>query len=219
MTIVSIDFSVLYPGVCICKNFKEFKWLAIVNTDIRKKDQANIDILNSEYPNLSIFSTTSRRKKDQQYHITERNKLANYLELVNLLISKIKKEVGDDELMVCLEGQSFSSGGNSLIDISQATGILKDHIVLNLLNNSVDRLFIFSPSELKNAIGCKGNANKLEIFSAFIKDPIIQEVKESDLYKLVTTEEWILEKEKVVSPVIDMIDSYLGVLKIHSFLK
>jgi hypothetical protein len=219
MTIVSIDFSVLYPGVCICKNFKEFKWLAIVNTDIRKKDQANIDILNSEYPNLSIFSTISRRKKDQQYHITERNKLANYLELVNLLISKIKEEVGEDELIVCLEGQSFSSGGNSLIDISQATGILKDHIVLNLLNNSVDRLFIFSPSELKNAIGCKGNANKLEIFSAFIKDPIIQEVKESDLYKLVTKEEWILEKEKVVSPVIDMIDSYLGVLKIHSFLK
>ena len=42
MTIVSIDFSILYPGICIVKDFKDFKWSAIVNTKITKKEKENL---------------------------------------------------------------------------------------------------------------------------------------------------------------------------------
>jgi len=220
LTIISIDFSILYPGVCICRDFKEFKWIAVVNTKVRKLDEERFDYINSNYPNLKILRTQTKRSKDAQYHITERIKLTNYLELINLLVSAIKEEVKhDSNIIVCLEGISFGSSGNSLVDISQATGILKNEICTQLINNQVDRFFIFSPSELKNAIGCKGNANKHDILAKFKSDPIIDSVKESDLSKLLHAENWIIEKEKILSPIIDMTDAYLGVVKLYELLK
>lgn len=220
MTIISIDFSILYPGVCICRDFKDFKWLAVVNTSTRKIDKDHVAYINANYPNLKIFSTSTRRKKDPQYHITERIKLENYLEAVDLLIAEIKKEILPEEnIIVCLEGISFGSSGNSLVDISQATGILKRDIVKELLNGDLSKFFIFSPSELKNAIGCKGNANKHDILAKFKTDPIIEETKKSDLFKLINKENWIIEKDKILSPIIDMVDAYLGVAKIYELSK
>lgn len=220
MTIISIDFSILYPGVCICRDFKDFKWIAVVNTKVRKKDEDRFDWINANYPNIKILKTQSKRKKDEQYHVTERIKLDNYLELINVLIGEIKEEVKDDpELIVCLEGISFGSSGNSLVDISQSTGILKHQIVTQILNNSTDRFFIFSPSELKNAINCKGNANKQDILAKFKSDPIIESVKKSDLFTLLRKEDWVIEGDKILSPIIDMTDAYLGVVKIYGLSK
>ncbi len=220
MTIISIDFSILYPGVCICRDFKDFKWIAVVNTKVRKKDEDHFDWINANYPNIKILKTQSKRKKDEQYHVTERIKLDNYLELINVLIGEIKEEVKDDpELIVCLEGISFGSSGNSLVDISQSTGILKHQIVTQILNNSTDRFFIFSPSELKNAINCKGNANKQDILAKFKSDPIIESVKKSDLFTLLHKEDWVIEGDKILSPIIDMTDAYLGVVKIYGLSK
>jgi Holliday junction resolvasome RuvABC endonuclease subunit len=195
VTIISIDFSILYPGVCICRDFKDFKWLAVVNTNTRKIDKDHFAYINANYPNLKILSTSTRRKKDPLYHITERIKLENYLEAVDLLVAEIKKEILPEEnIIVCLEGISFGSSGNSLVDISQATGILKRDIVKELLNGDLSKFFIFSPSELKNALGCKGNANKHDILAKFKTEPIIEETKKSDLFKLINQENWIIEK-------------------------
>ena len=63
MTIISIDFSILYPGVCICKDFKDYKWIAVVNTNNRKKDKKNLEDLVLEYPSIRIEYTESRRVK------------------------------------------------------------------------------------------------------------------------------------------------------------
>jgi Holliday junction resolvasome RuvABC endonuclease subunit len=220
VTIISIDFSILYPGVCICRDFKDFKWIAVVNTKVRKKDEDHFDWINANYPNIKILRTQSKRKKDEQYHVTERIKLDNYLELITVLIGTIKEEVKDDsEIIVCLEGISFGSSGNSLVDISQSTGILKHQLVTQILNNSTDRFFIFSPSELKNAINCKGNANKQDILAKFKSDPIIESVKKSDLFTLLHKEDWVIEGDKILSPIIDMTDAYLGVVKIYGLSK
>lgn len=220
MTIISIDFSILYPGVCICRDFKDFKWLAVVNTNTRKIDKDHFAYINANYPNIKILSTSTRRKKDPLYHITERIKLENYLEAVDLLVAEIKKEILPEEnIIVCLEGISFGSSGNSLVDISQATGILKRDIVKELLNGDLSKFFIFSPSELKNALGCKGNANKHDILAKFKTEPIIEETKKSDLFKLINQENWIIEKDKILSPIIDMVDAYLGVAKIYELSK
>lgn len=220
MTIISFDFSILYPGVCICRDFTDFKWIAGVNTKVRRLDTDRYQYINNTYPGIRIVTTTSRRSKDEQYHITERIKLVNYLELIDLVISEVAEEIKDDgEIICCLEGISFGSSGNSLVDISQATGILKHQIVTKLLNNSVDKFFIFSPGELKNALGCKGNANKHDILDKFISDPIIEKAKDSDLHKLLLKESWIREGDKILSPIIDMVDSYLGVAKIYGLSK
>ena len=217
MTIISIDFSILYPGVCICRDFTDFKWIAVVNSKVRKKDEDRFDWINHNYPAIKILRTNSKRKKDEQYHVTERIKLTNYLELMEVLISAIYEEVKEDqEILICLEGISFGSSGNSLVDISQATGMLKQQLANRLLNNNLDKFFIFSPSELKNALGCKGNANKHDILAKFKSDPIIEPVKNSDLFKLIAQEDWVVEGDKILSPIIDMVDSFLGVAKIYS---
>ena len=219
MTIVSIDFSILYPGICICKDFKEFKWFSVVNTKLRKVDKENLEQLVIKYPNIQLDQTSTVRKTHPEYHITERTKLVNYQDLINRIITNILKEVGDDQVIVAIEGISFGSKGNSLVDISQSTGILKSALLTQVLHGDADRLFVFSPSELKNAIECKGNANKMDIFNKFIEDPIIESVKDSDLYKAVSQEKWIVQGEKIVSPIIDMVDSFLGVVKIYQLLK
>jgi len=220
VTIVSIDFSILYPGVCICRDFEDFKWIAVVNTKVRKKDIENFDYINQKYPAIKILSTSSKRKKEEEYHITERTKLFNYIELIDVLIVAIEDELkNDSDVIFCLEGISFGSSGNSLVDISQATGILKHQISTRLLNRELNRFFIFSPSELKNAIGCKGNANKHDILTKFKSDPIIESVKDSDLFTLLHKEKWVVNGEKILSPIIDMIDSFLGIAKIYALSK
>jgi Holliday junction resolvasome RuvABC endonuclease subunit len=219
MTIVSIDFSILYPGICIVKDFKDFKWSSIVNTKITKKERENLDALTKLYPNLSIGYTSSKRKTEAEYHMTERTKLVNYQELVDLIIKEILDKTDDDNIICAIEGISYGSKGNALVDISQSTGILKIKLIEEVLNNRHDRLFVFSPSELKNAIGAKGNAGKLDIFKKFKEDPVIEAVKESDLFKAVNSQKWIQNGEKIVSPIIDMVDSYLGVAKIYNLSK
>lgn len=219
MTIISIDFSILSPGVCICKDFKSFKWLAVSNHKLRKKDVINLEDLQLKYPTIKIGETKTKRYKDELYHITERVKLDNYLESISILINLIKENVDlKDDIIVSIEGISFGSKGNALVDISQATGILKQSLVKEILKGDTNRFFVFSPAALKNAIDCKGNANKMDIFNAFINNPILESVKESDLYLAAKSEDWIIEKDKVMSPIMDMIDAYLGILKIHHIL-
>lgn len=220
MVVVGIDFSILYPGICICKDFKEFKWLSVVNTNITKKHRKNLDTLIDEYSTINIKFTETSRYKDPQYHITERIKLINYLEATSLLTSELKKEVGKSEhILVAIEGISFGSKGNALVDIAQATGIIKNKIVNDILDGDCSRLFVFSPGELKNAMGCKGNAGKLDVFEKFKSDPILSSVVTSDLYRAINKEDWLTNnKGEVVSPIMDMIDAYLSVLKIHQIL-
>lgn len=219
MTIISIDFSILYPGVCICKDFKEYKWIAVVNTNNTKKDKRNLEDLILKYPTIKIEYTESRRAKSSSYHVTERIKLFNYLESTSLLIKLLEEEIDkSDDILVVIEGISFGSKGNALVDISQATGIIKNKLVDSILDGDTDRFFVFSPGELKNAIGCKGNAKKTEVFEKFLDDPILESVKSSDLYKAIKTEDWIRKGDKIVSPIVDLIDSFLGITKIYKIL-
>jgi len=111
---------------------------------------------------------------------------------------------------------AYGAQGNALVDIALATGMVRKAILDNLLDGDSRRLYIFSPSELKNAIGAKGNANKYEIYQQFKLDPKIETVKQSDLYQLINKyEDLVLKGQEIKSPFSDMIDSYLAALKIH----
>ena len=91
MNIIGIDFSILYPGICISKDFKEFKWIGIANNKITKKDTRLMEDLVLTYPNLKLHSLGERTKKVDQYHINERNKLENYIKLTDFIIKQIKE--------------------------------------------------------------------------------------------------------------------------------
>ena len=91
MNIIGIDFSILYPGICISNDFKDFKWIGIANNKITKKDTKLMEEISLTYPNLKLHCLGERAKKENQYHINERNKLENYIKLTDYIIDKIKE--------------------------------------------------------------------------------------------------------------------------------
>lgn len=216
MYYLGIDFSINFGAACLSRDFKTFRWFANVNGSITKKFQKVLEGADKE---LEFMYVDSKIPKTDTYHITERNKLNNQIEVVKNLITKAKQHINDEPVIVGIEGYSYGSAGNSLVDLAQSTGILKASIYKELTNNSVQTIFVFSPSELKNAIGQKGNCGKIEVFNGFRTDPIIEELKGSALHRFVclNTDE-VFNGKEVKSPIMDMIDSTLPVIKFKSLL-
>jgi hypothetical protein len=131
----------------------------------------------------------------------------------------VKQEIGStDQLIVAIEGISYGAKGNALLDICQSTGMLRKAVLDVLLIGQAEKLFVFSPGELKNAIGAKGNAGKADVYHQFYINPML--AGNSDLYYVMNKYQDQLVKDKEIkSPFMDMIDSYLAVLKVHEALK
>lgn len=222
MVVIGIDFSIQYPAICIARDFSHFTWIAFVNANTTKVYQKFLEETRDHYKNLKIYFLDPRKrldKKNETYSGTERLKLSNYSSLVDQIIERVGQELnGEEAAVISIEGIAYGAQGNALIDISQATGMIRKALLDHLLSGKSERLFVFSPGELKNAIGAKGNAGKFDVFTAFTQNPGI--AKSSDLITCINMNiDKIVKGQQVASPFMDMIDSYLAVLKIHSVLK
>ena len=219
MTIIGFDFSINFPAACISHDFKTFKWVAVTNTKLSKSYLHFLEGINLEFPDIHIVNLGEKNNKGASYSDTERKKLQNQLLLVNTLIDTVLTKVIQKPIIVGIEGFAYGAKGNSLVDIVQTTGILKKTIADRLLDKNLSALFIFSPSELKNAIGAKGNANKFDVVNQFIEDPKIEAAQDSALTKCLNkykTE--LVTSSEIKSPFPDLVDSYLSVLKIYQAL-
>ena len=219
MTIIGFDFSINFPAACISHDFKTFKWVAVTNTKLSKSYLHFLEGINLEFPDIHIINLGEKNNKGASYSDTERKKLQNQLLLVNTLIDTVLTKVIQKPIIVGIEGFAYGAKGNSLVDIVQTTGILKKTIADRLLDKNLSALFIFSPSELKNAIGAKGNANKFDVVNQFIEDPKIEAAQDSALTKCLNkykTE--LVTSSEIKSPFPDLVDSYLSVLKIYQAL-
>lgn len=219
MVIIGIDFSIQFPAVCIYRDFKQFHWIACVNTHLTKVHKKLVEDVQLEFPNLEFIFLPPKNFKYDTYSGVERAKLSNYSLLVDTLINKVKEYIiNEPTRIISIEGIAYGAQGNALLDIAQSTGMLRKKILDDLLNGKEESVFIFSPSELKNAIGEKGNAGKFEIYQKFKDSPLI--ANGSDLHKVVNKyHDELVKDQKVKSPFMDMIDSYLAVLKVYNSLK
>jgi len=218
--VIGLDFSVNYPAFCIASDWQSFEWLVAINTNIPKTYQKQLEDLQSEFSSIQIIQLEARPKKTDRYSTNERNKLINYSLMIDALIRALQPKVLGKSIIVSIEGIAYGAQGNALVDIALATGMVRKAILDKLLNGEANRLYIFSPSELKNTIGAKGNANKFEIFQQFKANPKIEAAKQSDLYKLINKyEDFVTKGQEIRSPFSDMVDSYLAALKIYEILK
>lgn len=219
MIVIGIDFSIQFPAVCISRNFESFKWVACVNTSIPKIHRKFLEDIEIEYSDIKFVHLEPREKIKDNYSAIERSKLLNYSNLVDSFAQEIISEVnGDDRIIVAIEGISYGAQGNALLDICQSTGMMRKLILDKVLMGHGEKLFIFSPGELKNAIGAKGNAGKFDVYRAFLQNPSL--AANSALYLAINKHaSSIVNKENIKSPFMDMIDSYLAVLKVHELLK
>lgn len=219
MVVIGIDFSIQFPAVCISKDFKSFHWVSCVNSNLTKAHKKLIEDIQLEFPSLEFIYLPPKNFKFDTYPAVERAKLANYSLLVDTLVSRVKELIKDEpNRIVSIEGIAYGAQGNALLDIAQSTGMLRKKILDDILNGIPDSVFVFSPGELKNAIGAKGNAGKFDIYQKFKDSPMLAE--NSSLHKAINKyNDQIVKDQTVKSPFMDMIDAYLAVLKIHESLK
>jgi len=172
-----------------------------------------------EFPNLQFVFVEGKQKKTEIYYLTERNKLQNQINVVSNFVNLIHSNLESEISAIAIEGLSFGSAGNSLLDLAHATGILKTHLYHSEFSVP-GSFYVFSPSELKKAIGAKGNANKVDIFNCFQTNPIIETLRDSDLFKFIAKyRDEIFDGKTIESPIMDMVDATLGVIKLYQSQK
>lgn len=222
MLTVGIDFSIQFPAACVSLDFKSFHWIACVNSNVTKAHRKLLEDISAEFSNIEFHFLPPKQLKKDTYSATERAKLSNYSKLVEILVGRINSVVlslkEPKPIIVSIEGIAYGAQGNALIDIAQSTGMLRKKILDSTLAGKEESVFIFSPGELKNAIGAKGNAGKFDVYQAFLANP--GPAHNSDLYLAINKyQDQIVKAQEIKSPFTDMIDSYLAVLKIYEILK
>jgi hypothetical protein len=222
LVVIGIDFSIQYPAVCIARDFNKFTWIAFVNANTTKSYRKFLEETTDHWSELKIHFLEPRKrlsKEKETYSGTERLKLANYSHLVDQIVRRVSEELsGEEPVIVSIEGLAYGAQGNALIDISQATGMIRKAVLDRLISGESEKLFVFSPGELKNALGAKGNAGKFDVFNTFIENP--GPAINSDLINCINMNtDKIVKGQQIASPFMDMIDAYSAVAKIHAILK
>lgn len=216
---IGIDYSIKNSSFC-CTDFTTFKWGSIVSDYKFTKNKTRLLEELDSLSDTSIKICEETKPHFVTYSAEQRFKLDRYSKNITHFINLIKSNLNGKLPIVAIEGISFASKGNILIDLSISTGILRYKVLTELLNNDSSRLFIFSPGEMKNAMTCKGNADKFAIFNKFKVDPELDTVKKSELYKFIIENEDRINNGKLIeSPINDLIDSYLGVLTLFKSIK
>ena len=203
--IIGVDYSLNSPAFCILSDEGNM-WGSLHRTDkdVHKmiaKPKSPFNVLGSD-PHFK-FSFLSRRKPEGEYYECERMKLETFEEISEGFFSLFEDQI-DENTYVFMEGISFGSPGNSLIDISMSTAMVRLKI-----KNAVghDRMFIFSPSSIKK-FAVKGNAKKDELYNALIEKHIENEGLKPLVANLKQNiGDWVKGSKNVETPCSDIVDA------------
>jgi hypothetical protein len=218
MNIVGIDFSINSPAFCCYKDGK-YTWGSLTRSDrspesLRKSLKKPFAILETEKDFKFIF--LDKKELPDDYTGRERIKIVYFLEIVDSLWSGIEEVMGDSDFHVAMEGLSFSSNGNALIDISMATALLRKKIIERV---GADQFHVFSPTSIKK-FALKGNAKKDELYNSLC----IYKEGETNLAifaNILETNktEWITPAKVVNKPIDDIVDATWITLYLKKELK
>lgn len=206
MNLVGIDFSINSPSFC-CFKKNNYTWGSLTRSDrkeesLKKNSKKPFSILGG----MENFRFIFLDKKDlpSEYSERERIKIEYFLEVVDNLWDAISKEMGGEPFKVAMEGLSFSSNGNSLVDIAMATALLRERIINSI---GVENFHVFSPTSIKK-FALKGNAKKDELYRSLI-DLEEEGTNLNELSQVLeeNLQEWITPKKVVNKPVDDIVDA------------
>lgn len=206
MNLVGIDFSINSPAFCCFKD-GVYTWGSVTRSD-RSKESL---LKNTKKPyhwldvdDNFILDFIDKEDLPSDYSERERMKIVYFLSVVDSLWDSIKGVMGNSHFSVAMEGLSFSSNGNALIDISMATALLRERIIKEI---GVESFYVFSPTSIKK-FALKGNAKKDELYEALCN------FKEDETNLGVFTrmlvsnkDEWITKAKQVNKPIDDIVDA------------
>lgn len=202
---IGIDFSLNSPGFCIMTD-TDCQWISLHRTsniidNIWKKKESCFSILN-ENDSISINLIPKKQFKGE-YHIVERDKILNAIYFSDLVCSLLEPHI-DENTIVGMEGLSFGSSGNSLIDISMTTALVRAFIVKKI---DPSNFFVISPTSVKK-FALKGNSKKDELYLKLLEEKI-GDTRLSPLLNLLmeNKETWIKGSNNVETPCSDLVDA------------
>lgn len=206
MNLVGVDFSINSPAFCCYKN-GIYTWGSVTRSDrsaesLCKNEKKPFHAL-SQDPNF-ILKFLEKAEMPESYSERERVKIGYFLEIVDCLWDSIIEIMGKGNFHLAMEGLSFSSNGNALIDISMATALLRERII-NEIGKS--NFHVFSPTSIKK-FALKGNAKKDELYLALCK----HQESETNLCHFtnildISKSEWITSAKAVNKPIDDIVDA------------
>lgn len=205
MIYIGIDFSLTSPAFCVLKD-GEYSWGSLTRTDrtsesLRKSKDKPYAILEGD-PSIDLFFLT-KKEMPVEYSAKERVKIDYFQEVVDSFWSHIEPFLGG-EVKIAMEGLSFASNGNVLIDISMATALIRKKIVDTIGSQN---FFVYSPTSIKK-FAKKGNAKKHELYYAII-DKQVPGTNFSHLTEILDRNKnnWITGAGSVNKPMDDIIDA------------
>ena len=204
-SILGIDFSLNSPAWCLLSESGS-KWGSFHRTT--KKIDRMLALETSPFKVFSddpsfFIQIIEKERADGEYWEVERKKIENFLVIADSFIESIKPHI-DEETVVFMEGISFGSSGNSLIDVSMCTALIRERLVDIV---GFNKLNIYSPTSIKK-FALKGNAKKDELFNQIIdiysNDPLLKSL----INPLKQNQHlWIKKSKEVETPCSDLIDA------------
>ena len=203
--IIGIDFSLNSPGFCILTE-TDCKWISLHRTTniidkMLKKEGSPFKVL-GDNGTVSI-NIIEKKEFTGEYHDKERQKILNAIYFSEIALDLLDPYLNQNSI-VGMEGLSFGSSGNSLIDISMTTALIRAGVVKRI---NPDNFYVISPTTLKK-FAVKGNAKKDELYNALIEKKS-GDVRIKPLLKLLSEykDSWVKGSGKVENPCSDIIDA------------
>jgi hypothetical protein len=207
MTYIGIDFSLNSPAFCIYQN-DQCIWGSLTRTErtpesLRKSKDKPYAFL--EYNKDFDLFFLDKKEMPDDYTEKERVKIDYFQEVVDLFWEHIEKYVDGNEFFVAMEGLSFMSAGNALIDISMATALIRKKITDRIGSKN---FYVFSPTAIKKFAG-KGNLKKDEMYHALVKKSPEVGGNFSHFTDIISSHSssWITKSNQVNKPIDDLVDA------------
>jgi len=202
---IAIDFSLNSPAACFFDG-ESCKWFSLTRTSdpftkFKKNPHSPYSVFDN--PEMCVkLEFMGKSTIPEDYTDRERHKMLQFDEIASTFWGMFSHLI-DSETIVSMEGLSFSSSGNSLIDISMATALLRKRIMDHV---GFDRFFVYSPGTIKK-FALKGNSKKHELYSRMIESTNFKEIEtlrnQMDIYK----DRWVTKGGSVHKPIDDLVDA------------
>lgn len=209
---IGIDYSLISPAVCIYKD-GEYSFISFFDDYGKDWKGGKIKMFSyhrqlSEIMELNPY-TRHIDKKD--YREEQRTKMKAAKMIANKISERLVKLVGEEEVIIGLEGFSYGSISSSTLDLALFNSFLR----IKLLEDfGEDCLVIISPTEGKKRLSGKGNAKKEDMIQAFIenrtKDP---DIEKCPFWKFCKENELDYNN---IKPIDDLVDAWAILISINN---
>lgn len=203
--ILGIDFSLNSPAWCLLTP-EGSKWGSFHRTTkkidrMMANESSPFKIFNEDH-HFSV-KVIEKSKLEGEYFVIEKKKIENFIEISEEFVGMMEPHI-DSDTKIFMEGISFGSSGNSLIDISMATALVRKRLVEIV---GFQNLNIYSPTSIKK-FALKGNSKKDELYTQLLDkykdnknlEPLIKILEQNK-------EIWIKKNKEVETPCSDLIDA------------